>query len=186
MQVERLYQKLTEITHQTPEAFHFNDLELRDGELYYKGKSMSLMTGGEKLRSVLIIAKILGMEGLHKLGFGIPIGKLIAQQAVMLNRVEEELPSMSDMAKADDIELQEITENAVRSMKDLIIQLEDQMHSLIEHPLHKLLGLDKEPRSIMGSLKVEMVKKVQLQKCIEREKCKLFEIWDNPEYHYGI
>ena len=30
----------------------------------------------------------------------------------MLKRVEEELPSASDVAKADDIELQEITEKA--------------------------------------------------------------------------
>ena len=29
----------------------------------------------------------------------------------MLNRVEEELPSASDVAKENDIELQEITEN---------------------------------------------------------------------------
>ena len=39
--------KTTEITCQMPEAFHFNDFELRDGELYYKDKSMSLTTGGK-------------------------------------------------------------------------------------------------------------------------------------------
>ena len=33
--------------------------------------------------------------------------------------------------------------------------------------MHKLLGLDKELRSIRGSLKVEMVKKVELQQHIE-------------------
>ena len=32
----------------------------------------------------------------------------------MLNRVEEELPSTSDVAKADDIELQEIMENTAK------------------------------------------------------------------------
>ena len=32
--------------------------------------------------------------------------------------------AMSDMAKVDDIELQEITENAARSMENLITQLE--------------------------------------------------------------
>ena len=46
----------------------------------------------------------------------------MARQAVMLNKVEEELPSVSDVAKADGIELQEITENAVRSMENLIEQ----------------------------------------------------------------
>ena len=40
-QVEGLYQKLTKITCQTPETFHFEDFELKDGELYYKDKSMS-------------------------------------------------------------------------------------------------------------------------------------------------
>ena len=33
----------------------------------------------------------------------------------MLNRAKEELPSMSDITKADDIELQEIMENASKS-----------------------------------------------------------------------
>ena len=43
---EGLYRKLSEITCQTPEAFHFDDFELRDGGLYYKGKGMPLMIGG--------------------------------------------------------------------------------------------------------------------------------------------
>ena len=38
----------------------------------------------------------------------IPKGKVTAEQTVMLNKVKEELPSTSDVAKADDIELQEI------------------------------------------------------------------------------
>ena len=48
--------------------------------------------------------------------------------------------------------------------------------------MHKLLGLDKQLRSIRGSLKVETVKKVEIQQCIKREKCKLMEIRDNSEY----
>ena len=46
----------------------------------------------------------------------------MAQQAIMLNRVEEELPSASDIANVDDIELQEIMENAVRCTKNLCEQ----------------------------------------------------------------
>ena len=49
------------------------------------------MIRGEKLRSVGIMAEILGMEGLHSLGFDIPSGKLMVRQAVMLSRVEENL-----------------------------------------------------------------------------------------------
>ena len=64
MQVEGLYSKLTEITCQTPEAFHFDDFELRDGKLYYRNKSTPLMTEGGKLRSILVIVEILGKEGL--------------------------------------------------------------------------------------------------------------------------
>ena len=50
----------------------------------------------------------------------------------------------------------------------------------------ELLGLDKQLRSIRGSLKVQRAKKVQLEKLIEKEKCKLEEIRDNPEYDGGI
>ena len=42
--------------------------------------------------------------------------EVTAEQTIMLNRVEEKLPSASDVAKADDIDLQE---NA-KSMEDLI------------------------------------------------------------------
>ena len=77
-------------------------------------------------------------------------------------------------------------ENAVRSTEDLIAQLVNSPGDSLQYPLHDLLSLDKELRSIRGSLKVEMVKKDQLQKCIEREKCELSEIQDNPEYNDGI
>ena len=40
--VEGLYRKLSETTGQTPEAFHFDYFELRDGKLYYKDKRTPL------------------------------------------------------------------------------------------------------------------------------------------------
>ena len=43
-------------------------------------------------------------------------------------------------------------------------------------PMYELLGLDKQLRSIRGSLKVEMAKKVQLKQCTEQAKRKLEEI----------
>ena len=98
----------------------------------------------------------------------------------MLNKVEEELPSMSDLAKADDIKLQEITRNVVRSTENLTEQFEGIL------PMHELQGLDKQFRSIRGLLKVEVVRKVELQQHIEKEKCKLEEIRNNPEYDDGI
>ena len=80
--------------------------------------------------------RILGKKRLHKLGFDIPTGKVTARQAIMLNRLEKELPSASNIAEADDIELQEIMENVSRSTEELIMQFSDPS-------LHKLLGLDK-------------------------------------------
>ena len=53
-------------------------------------------------------------------------------------------------------------------------------------PMHELLGQDKQLKSIRGSLRVEVVKKVQLEERIKKEKCKLEEIRDNPEYDNGI
>ena len=44
------------------------------------------------------------------------------------------------------------------------------------------MGLDKELRSIRGSLKVEAAKKVELEEKIKKENRKLEEIRDNPEY----
>ena len=164
--VKVLYHVLSENLGQTPKAFHLANFELRDRELYYKGKSRALMIRGGKLRPVGTIVDILGKEGICDIGFNIPRGKLMARQAIMLNRVEEELPSVSDVAKVDDIELQESTENVARSTENLI---ED-------FPMCELVGLDKQLRSIRFSLKVEVAKKFQLEECIELEKRKLAEI----------
>ena len=125
-----------------------------------------------------MIADILGKNRLCNLGFDIPKGKLTAWEAVMLNKVKEELPSASDVAKADDIEHQEITENAMESAEDLILKIksnQSQTDDLFKYPLRELLGLDKQLRSIRGSLKVEMAKKVQLEEHIKKEKRKLEE-----------
>ena len=128
-----------------------------------------------------MLADILGTNRLHRLGFNIPVGKVTAQQAVMLNKAAEELPSESDITKVDDIELQEIAEKAssiISQIKDVQTDTED----LFENPLHELLGLDKQLRSIRGSLKVEVAKKVELEGHIEMEKIKLGEIQDDPRY----
>ena len=88
-----------------------------------------------------------------------------------MNKAEEEMPSTSDVANADDIELQEIMENVARRMKNLIVQLKGE--SSEDLPMRELLGIDKQLRSIRGSLKVEVAKKVQLEERIEKEMHKL-------------
>ena len=69
----------------------------------------------------------------------------------------EKLPSASDLAKADDMELQEMTENTARSTENLIKQFEEESPENL--PMHELQGLDKQLRSIRDSLKVEVEKR---------------------------
>ena len=107
--VRDLYKKLSENIGEMPEPFHYDYFKLEGGELYYIGKRAPLTTEG-KLKSVGMIADMLGKNRLRRLGFNIPVGKVTAQQAVMLNKAAEELPSESDITGADDIELQEIAE----------------------------------------------------------------------------
>ena len=152
--VKDLYKKLSENIGETPKEFHFDYFKLEDGKLYHRSNRKPLTYREGKLKSVGEIAEILGKNRLGNLGFDIPKGKLTAPQAVMLNNVKEELPSMSDITKADDIELQEITENASKSMEDLVSQMKNyqsQTDDLFEYLLCELLGLDKQLRSIRGS-----------------------------------
>ena len=131
------------------------------------------------LKLVGMLADILGKGGLRNLGFDIPRGKVTARQAVMLNVAAEELPSESDITRADDIQLQEIAEKAsgiISQIKDVQTNTDD----LFEHPLRELLGLDKQLRSIRGSLKVEVAKKVQLEEHIAKERRKLEEFRKYP------
>ena len=171
--VKDLYKRLSENIGETPELFHYDYFKLEDGELYYRGSRKSLTTE-EKLKSVGMLTDILGKNRLRRLGFNIPVGRITAQQAVMLNKAAEELPSESDITKVDDIELQEIVEKAsgiISQIKDVQTDTED----LFEHLLSELLGLDKQLRSIRGSLKVEVAKKVELEEHIAKERRKLEE-----------
>ena len=61
-----------------------------------------------------MLADISGKNRLRRLGFNIPVGKLMAWQAAMLNKAAEELPSKSDITGVDDIELQEIAKKSIR------------------------------------------------------------------------
>ena len=139
------------------------------------------MTKG-KPKSVGMLVDILGKNRLHRLGFNIPVGKVTAQRAVMLNKAAEELPSESDITGVDDIELQEIEEKA----SDIISQIKDvqtDTDDLFKHPLHELLGLDKQLRSIRGLLKVEVAKKVELEEHITKECHKLEECREYPRVY---
>ena len=174
--VKDLYKKLSD---ETPELFYYDYFKLKGEELYYMGSRKPLTTE-RKLKSVGMLADILGKNRLRKLGFNVPVGKVTARQAVMLNKAAEELPSKSDITGADDIEFQKMAEKA----SDIISQIKDvqtDTEDLFEHPLRELLGLDKKQlRSIRGSLKVEVARKVQLEEHIKKGRCKLEEFREYP------
>ena len=121
-----------------------------------------------------MLADILGKNRLRRLGFNIPVDKVTAQQAVMLNKAAEELPCESDITEADDIELKKKAEkesDIISQVKDVQTDTDDSF----EYLLREHLGLDKQLRSIRGLLKVEVAKKVQLEDCIAKESRKLKE-----------
>ena len=127
-----------------------------DGRLYYKGKP--LMNRNGELKTIGIIADTLGIGGLREMGYNISKTNLKPWFVLDLMEKQAELPSSSEIASADEIELEEI----VKSTEDLIFQINSQSQTdeLFEHPLHELLGLDKQLRSIRGSLKVEVAKRL--------------------------
>ena len=68
----------------------------------------------------------------------------------------------------------------------IISQIEDvqtDTEDLFEHPLRELLDLDKQLRTIRGSLKVEVAKKVELEEHMTKERRKLEEFREYPRVY---
>ena len=140
--------------------------------MYFKGRDKPLTRKG-LLKPYKSLIRILGKNRIYNLGFNVSEWPLSRAQAVALNKAQEELPSASNITKADDIELQEIAEKASKSTEDIISQIKDvqtDTEDLFEHPLQELLGLDKQLRTIQSSLKVEVAKKVELEERIAKER----------------
>ena len=138
----------------------------------FKGRDEPLTRKG-RLKPYKSLIRILSKKRIYSLGFDVFEWPLSRKQVVALNKAQEELLSASDITKADDIELQEIAEKALKSTEDIISQIKDvqtDTDELLEHPLHELLGLDKQLRSIRGSLKVEVAKKVEFEEHIAKER----------------
>ena len=105
--------------------------------MYFKGRDEPLMRKGcpKPYKSLI---RILGKDRIYNLGFDVSEWPLSRRQAVALNKAHEELPSASDITKADDIELQEIAEKASKSTEDITSQIKDvqtDTDELFEHPL---------------------------------------------------
>ena len=66
--VRDLYKRLSENIGETPELFHYDYFKLKGRELYYIASKKPLTTEG-KLKSVGMIADILGKNRLCRLGF---------------------------------------------------------------------------------------------------------------------
>ena len=149
-----------------------------DGRLYYKGKP--LMNRNGELKMISVIADTLGVGGLREMGYNISKTNLKPRFVLDLMEKQAQLPSIHEIAGADEIESEEIA----KSREDLIFQINNQSQTdeLFEHPLHELLGLDKQLRSIRGSLKVEVAKKLELEECVAKERHKLKEFKNIPEF----
>ena len=164
--VGEIYELIGNKTHQRLEP-NLSLFELgKDGRLYYKGKPLTNRNG--ELKMIGVIADTLGIRGLREMDYNIPKINLKPRFVLDLMEKRAELPSSSEIAKADEIELEEI----VKSTEDLISQLNEQTQTddLLENPLQELLGLDKQLRTIRGSLKVEVAKKVELEEHIAKEQ----------------
>ena len=148
-----------------------------DGILYYNEKPLTNRNG--ELKTTGEIAKALGIKRLREMGFNISKTNLKPRFVLDLLEKQAKLPSSPDIAKADAIELEEIA----KSKEDSIFKINNQSQSddLFEHPLRELLCLDKQLRSIRGSLKVEVAKKVQLEEHVKKERRKLEEFRNYPE-----
>ena len=180
--VNGLYEILSQHFNKNQDVIYYDNFESICGELYFKGRDEPLMRKG-CLKPYKSLIRILGKNRIYNLGFDIYEWPLSIKQAVALNKAQEELPSASDVDKADETELQEIAENAWRSMEDFIFQIKDvqtDTDDLYKHPLRELHGLDAQLRSIRGSPKVEVTEKVQLEEHIKKEHRKLEEFRDYP------
>ena len=136
------------------------------------------MNRNGELKTIGVIADTLGIGGLREMGYNISKTKLKPRFVLDLMEKQAELLSSSEIAGVDEIELEEIA----KSTEDLIFQINSQSQTdeLFEHPLCELLGLDKQLRSIRGSLKVEVAKKLELEERIAKERRKLKEFREYP------
>ena len=152
-----------------PDDFHFDKFELRNDQLYYKendGKPLTTKKG--ELRTVKELVKILGVKGLCDLGYNVPEGQS-TRDFIKIQKAKEKLPFVLDITKADNIEL--MSKELSRISVDLIMDIKDtqtQKDDSLFMP--ELLGLDAQLRSIQGSLKAEVVKKVHLEEHIKKEQ----------------
>ena len=118
--VGKIYELIGNKTHQRLEP-NLNLFILgEDGILYYKGKP--LMNKNGELKTVGVIADILGIGGLREMGYNISRTNLKPRFVLDLMEKQAQLPSIHEIAGADEIELEKIA----KSIGDLIFQINNQ------------------------------------------------------------
>ena len=157
-----LYKELSLHYSQTLVATHYDNFRREGKQLYFKDRDEPLTNEDGKLKTFGKLKSISSKNRLHDLGFDVPSSKSTPQQSVILYKAEEEMPSTSDVEKANDIELQEIMDNVARSTDNLIKQLEGGSSEDLQ--MRELFGLDKQLRRIRGSLRVEVAKSFSWKK----------------------
>ena len=165
-----------------------------DGTLSYKYKKTVIYLGNidKDLKSITEISK-LGVNRLRTMGFtNITYEDIQPYQPRFMNareearKLNEKLNEMSktlESSSTTDVEAIELMEMTSKDIDGL-----EQETSFIEPserdkllPLRELEGLDKQLRTIKGSLKVAIAKRIDLEGRIKHEERKLNEIQD-PKY----
>ena len=174
--VGKIYELIGNKTHQRLEPNLSLFVLGEDGRLYYKEKP--LMNRNRELKTICVTTDTLGIRGLREMGYNITKTNLKPRFVLDLMERQAKLPSIHEIAGMDEIELEEIA----KSTEDLIFQInsQSQIDELFEHPLRELLGLDKQLRSIRGSLKVEVAKMLELEQYIAQQQQKLEEFREYP------
>ena len=165
-----------------------------DGTLSYKYKTTVIYLGNidKGLKSITEISK-LGVNRLRTMGFinityediqpYQPKFKNAREEARKLNEKLNESSKALESSSTTDVEAIELMEMTSKDIDGL-----EQEMSFIEPserdkllPLRELEGLDKQLRTIKGSLKVAIAKRIDLEGRIKHEERKLNEIQD-PKY----
>ena len=174
---------------------NYDNFKLKaDGTLSYKYKKTVIYLGNidKGLKSLTEISK-LGVNKLRSMGFtNITYEdinpyqtryKVAREEARKLNEMLNERSKTLESLSTTDVEAIELMEMTSKDIDSL-----EQETSFIEPterdkllPLRELQGLDKQIRTIKGSLKVAIAKRVELEDRIKHEEDKLNEI-QGPNY----
>lgn len=170
----------------------FDRIKFNNGDVLFeneRGERKSLLTKNGKWRSPKEYKKLFGVKFLRDLGFdpdsSKTANKIASKEAAKLNE------------KLDAIDTSNIQSTSGQKALEMVVDVSDKVNDTIEKieqetsfidanereqllPLRELKGLDKQLRTISGSLKVSVAKSVELQEHIKKENQKLAEIADVP------